>query len=218
MPSIGTSLSGTGIFHHTGNLPGNTASAFLIPSLESTIVVLTNCLTLMDPTDLVGQLIISTLLNKSVIVNLTSLARGVRRASIASYGNLIEHLDNNKTSKPPRQPLSAYKGEYLSRAGNFVLAITPCKDGLSLKVKGSQRTTYDLLPYDGDTFYWPADHNDEVCNFSRFPNLWPDVHKYTFRTGSDGFFDCLVWGFEPGAKAEALWKRTEHRKEQLYRL
>lgn len=218
MLSTGTSSPEVEIFHHIGNLPGNTASVFLIPSLEGAIVVLTNCLPLMDPTDFVGQLIIATLLNDPVKMDFVGLSRAVRQTSVASYGNLAAYLDKNRTKTPPRHPLSAYEGEYSSRAGNFILSVTLRKDGLSVKVNGSQRTTYDLRPYDGDVFYWPADHDEEVCNLSRFPDLWPGIHKYAFCEGSGGVIDRLIWGFDPGAKAEVFWKRARHRKEQPHRL
>ena len=56
-----TSMTSPGvkIYHHTGNLPGFLASAFPIPSTEAAVVVLTNSVAFMDPTDVVGQLIVS---------------------------------------------------------------------------------------------------------------------------------------------------------------
>jgi hypothetical protein len=167
----------------------------------------------MDPTDFIGQLIISTLLDELVTIDFVNLSKAARRASIASYTTLIAYLDKCKTAKSHQHPLAAYEDDYLSRAGNFVLSVTASNNGLFVKVKGSQRTMYDLLPYDGDTFYWPADHNEEVCNRSRFPSLWPNVHKFTFGTDSDGVVDRLSWGHDPAAKAEPFWKRTGPRKE-----
>lgn len=112
-------------------------------------------------------------------------------------------LDKHKTTKPPQYPLSAYEGDYLCRVGKSVLSVTAHNYGLFIRVNGSQHTTYDLLPYDGDTFYRPADH-DEVCTRSRFPSLWPDVHKFTFVTNSDGAVDRLMWGHDPAVKAQVF--------------
>jgi len=84
------------------------ASAFLILYLETAIVVLTNCVALMDPTDFIGQLITSTLLDEPVIVNFVNLSKAAHWASIASYATLIAYLDKHKTAKPPQHPLAAY--------------------------------------------------------------------------------------------------------------
>jgi Domain of unknown function (DUF3471) len=181
-------------------------------------VALTNCLPLIDPTDFISQLIISTLLNEPVSADFVNLSTATRRASIVSYANLISYLDKRKTSKPPLHPLPEYEGEYISRAGNFVLSVTPRNEALLVRVQGSQRTTYDLLPHDSDMFYWPADRDEEVCTRFRFPSLWPDAHKFSFGTGSDGVIDHLIWGHDPAAKAEVFWKRSELRKEQLHKL
>lgn len=56
MPRIGSSSPGLEVNHHTGNVPGYLASALLIPFTESAVVVLTNSLPFVDPTDFVGQL------------------------------------------------------------------------------------------------------------------------------------------------------------------
>lgn len=51
MPRIGSSLLGVEVYHHAGNVPGFLASAFPIASTQSAIVILTNTLPYMDPTD-----------------------------------------------------------------------------------------------------------------------------------------------------------------------
>ncbi|KAL8835073.1 MAG: hypothetical protein Q9176_007141 [Flavoplaca citrina] len=54
MPRIGLNSTGLEIFHHAGNVPGYFSSAFLIPSTMTAVVILTNALSFVDPTDLVG--------------------------------------------------------------------------------------------------------------------------------------------------------------------
>ena len=64
LPIIGKNSPGLEIYHHTGNMPGFLASAFLVPSTQSGVVVLINALPFMDPTYLRGQLILSVLIGE----------------------------------------------------------------------------------------------------------------------------------------------------------
>jgi len=137
-------------------------------------------------------------------VDFVNLSKAARQATIASYGNLITYLDKHLMSKPPQHPHAGYEGDYLSRAGNTILTVAARSYGLFIKVRGSQRTMYDLLPYDGDTFYWPADHDQEVCTRSRLPSLRSGVHKFGSGTGGDGVVYRLIWSHGPAAKVEVF--------------
>lgn len=217
MPRIGSNLPGEEIYHHSGNVPGFSATTFLIPSSESAIVVLTNSLPLMDPTDFVGQLIVSLLLGEEPPANLLQLCRNARSASLASYGALSAQLEKHKSSQPPRFPLSAYEGDYINAAKNFVLSITEYEKGLLLTVQHKPLTKYELLPYDGDTFYWPANRDAEMKQC-----MWPITttgwHKITFGATASSTIDHLVWKHDPFAKAEVFHKPTSlerTRREKL---
>lgn len=207
MPSFGTNLPNLEVFHHTGNLPGGLASAFLIPSFESAIVVLTNAIGLIDPTDLVGQLIASVLLGEKSNVNYVHLSKVARRASLDSYLMLAKTLVKGKTTKPPQHAPDAYEGDYWNAAGNFVLSISAQAGGLLMTVQRKPRVSYILLPYDGDTFYWPADREEELCHRSMFPTMYPSWHKVGFGTNINGSVDRLTWGHDYMAKPEVFSKR-----------
>ena len=140
----GINSPGVEIYHHTGNLPGFLASAFLIPSTETAVVVLTNSMALMDPTDLVGQLIVSILIadDKKPPNNFPELARTARSTMLNAYQKLATTLEKGKTAKPPRSPISVYKGHYWNAARNYCISIAARPKGLLMTVQGVPRTSY----------------------------------------------------------------------------
>jgi len=205
MPRIGSSSPGVEIYHHAGNVPGFLASTFLIPSSQSAVVVLTNALPFMDPTDFVGQLIVSVLLGSQPLEGLLELCKAGRPASLASYEALSASLEKDKTSRPSSSPIAAYVGEYVNSAGNFVLSVTPSEPGLTMTVQHMSLTRYNLLRYDGDTFYWPADRDAELKQC-----MWPIIsmgwHKVTFKSTNGGDIDHLLWKHDPVARADVFHK------------
>lgn len=153
MPRIGSSSPGLEVYHHTGNVPGYLASAFLIPFTESAVVVLINSLPFVDPTDFVGQLLLSHLPGEQPPQNLVELCKLGRSASLASYEALTVQLEKHKTTLPPGFRLTAYEDDYFNAAGNFILSITKRGEGILMMVPNMPLTKYQLVPYDGNTFY-----------------------------------------------------------------
>lgn len=206
MPRIGISSPGLEVYHHTGNVPGYFASAFLIPSTESAVVVLTNALPFVDPTDFVGQLLVSHLLGEQPPQNLLELCKIGRSASLASYKALTVQLEKHKTTLPPEFPLTAYEGDYFNAAGNFILSISKQGEGLLMTVQNMPKTKYQLVPYDGNTFYWPANRNAELkqCMWPIMSTGW---HKVTFGATNNAIVDQLIWKHDPFGRAEVFHKR-----------
>ncbi len=223
LPIIGESSPGLEIYHHTGNMPGFLASAFLVPSTQSAVVVLTNALPFMDPTDLVGQLILSVLIGEELPTNFVPLAKMARANGLSAYAALTAAVNKRKTSKPPRFALRAYEGCYWNVAENFCLDITVYGTmegaGLLMKVQGSLRTVYYLEPYDGDTFYWPPDREKELCEQGMWLNLRAASRKIVFGTSKDEqSISHLMWHHDGAAKPETFWKRTPRPQGERYRL
>ena len=209
VPHIGTDSPGLEIYHHTGNIPGFLASAFLVPSSESAVVVITNSLPLMDPTDFVGQSMLSLLLGERTQVDFVKLCNMACSASLASYQVLSAQLTKRKTAKSPTFPLTAYEGDYYNVAENFVLSIKAQPPGLLMTVQGMLQTRYNLLPYDGDTFYWPANREEELCKRGMWPFTAPGWHKIGFETSDKAGVHRLVWKHDPLAKPEVFRKLVD---------
>ncbi|MCJ1438933.1 hypothetical protein MMC27_008323 [Xylographa pallens] len=206
--TTGSSSPGLQVYHHTANLPGFFASAFLIPSSESAIVVMTNSFPLLDVTDFAGQSIISLLLGEKPLEDVISLSESVRSASLASYARMNGRLENRKTGRLPQLPFSAFEGDYINRAGNFVLSVIARRGGLLMKVQPPSQTCYDLLPYDRNTFYWPADREAEICKRGMWPFLSLGWHQIVFGASDDGTgIEHLTWAHDLSARPETFRKR-----------
>ena len=223
LPIIGKSSPGLEICHHTGNIPGFLASAFLVPSTQSGVVVLTNALPFMDPTDLVVQLILSVLIGEELPTNFVALAKMARANGLSAYAALGAAVDKRKTVKPPRFPLRAYEGCYWNVAENFRLTITAYGKiegaGLLMKVQDSPRNIYYLEPYDGDTFYWLPDREKELCEQGMWLNLRAASHEIVFGTSKDEqSISHLMWHHDAAAKPETFRKRTPRSQGERYRL
>ena len=207
VPRIGTTRPGVEIFHHTGTIPGFLASCFLLPATESAVVVLTNSLPLMDPTNFVGQAIVALLLDEAPPQNYPRLSRAAALSSVGAYATLQAALTKGKTSVHPTLPLAAYAGDYWNEADNYVLAITERGAGLHMVPQRATRTELDLEVYDGNTFYWPADRELELCGKGMWPFLSTGWHKITFRLSADGSeVETLTWHHDPLPKPEVFWR------------
>ena len=175
----------------------------------------------MDPTDLVGQLILSVLIGEKPDTSFVSLAKTARANGLAAYGALTATINEGKTSRPPRLPLTAYEGRYWNVADNFCIAITTSGTsdgtGLLMKVQDAPRTSYHLKPYNGDTFYWPPDREKELCEKGMWLNLLASSHKIVF--GGDGQrINHLFWHYDAAARPEMFRKSESSSKGQRHRL
>lgn len=182
---------------------------FLIPSSETAIVALTNSFSLSDPTDFAGRLLLSAILGEAPPINFVGLSRLVQKNHLDSYSKLASKLEREKTTKPPSHPLVAYEGDYFNSLGNCFLRIKTQRNGLLMAVQDMEFTRYSLLPYDGDTFYWPANREQELCVERRAPWIWHGLHKIVFAVNHAGEVSELSWDFDPGAKPEVFKKSLD---------
>jgi CubicO group peptidase (beta-lactamase class C family) len=205
-PHPGAQNVGLEVYHHTGNWPGYAASMFLIPSSETAIVVLTNSIALSDPTDFTGRLILSVVLNENIPTNFAELSKMVKQSQFDSYSKLNIALQTGRTAVPPHYPLASYEGRYFNSMGNYVIEVQAEKHGLLMIAQGKKFTRFSLLPYDGNTFYWPANREHELCKNYGFPLINLGYHKVVFAANADGFIESLAWDFDPGAKPYVFQK------------
>ena len=166
----------------------------------------------MDPTDLVGQLILSVLIGEEPPTNLVQLAKMARTNRLSAYAALTAAVNKRKTTKPPRIPLRAYEGCYWNAADNFCLTVTADGAGLLMKVQESPQNIYHLEPWDGDTFCWPPDREKELCEQGMWLNSRAAPHEIVFGTARDGeSIDRLMWHHDAAGKPETFRKRTGER-------
>ncbi|PVH88846.1 beta-lactamase/transpeptidase-like protein [Cadophora sp. DSE1049] len=196
MPLVGKSLNKV-VLHHNGNLSGFLASIMIIPETETAIVVLGNSMPFTDPPDLVGQLLLESLLEEPVPNDYVQLARKSRAAHEASYVELAKNLEAEKGT-PSSRLLEQYTGRYFNSIGNFVIEITPKADRLLMVVQDIDVVSYDLFSYSGETFCWgPPDREAEEAGQAMFPRAYTGFHKVLFQSQSGGNIDSLVWAYDP---------------------
>jgi CubicO group peptidase (beta-lactamase class C family) len=207
IPKIGSQNEGLEVYHHTGAVPGFHASMFMVPSTESAVVVLTNSLPLLDPTDFTAQLILSILLGEPPLQNeFLALSEIARPIQIIGYERLGAALEKKKTEIPPSFPLSQYEGDFHNALGNMTYTMKVMGDGLNMKIKGKPKTEYLLLPYDGDKFCWKPNREEELCEKAMWPFLSPEHHKIVFQVSSNGIVEGFVWFHDPLGKPETFRK------------
>ena len=210
-PTMGATKAGLEIWHHTGNLPGFQASAFLIPETQSAVVALTNSVAFGDPTDFITQRLLGILIGEKPNEQLVPLAKAARDSALNLYPKLQAHLLKGRTGKANR-PAEAYRGHYWNAARNFCLTILPQPGGgrLLMKVQDVPRTSYLLQPYDGDTWWWPPDREDELLNKGMWAQQNPGFHLISFGTGTtSGRVDRLEWQHDLTADPETFVRRDE---------
>ncbi|KAJ4300072.1 hypothetical protein N0V90_005321 [Kalmusia sp. IMI 367209] len=214
-PLFGLDLSGTEVYHHTGNLPGYFHSIYLLPGTHSGVVCLSNATPLMDPTDFSAQLLLGALLGSRTVPDYPSVALSARSNQLRWYAQLAKYLQINRTDKPPTLPLISYSGAYANRANTLVLEVTAVEQGLHVSVRGRPSTTYQLRPWNGDTFYWEADRDKEVCEKAMWPIPSPQWHLITFCLGQRGV-ETLKWQVDAMAGGpDAFQRQDEARRIKL---
>jgi hypothetical protein len=110
-------------------------------------------------------------------------------------------------------PLSSYTGVYLIEGHNFAIRVHVDTDGTGLvvSVRGSSLTTYNLLPRDGDTFYWRIDREEEMCVKGMIPVPIAVTQLMHFAV-SGNRVDNLQWRHEMFWKEPEIFRKADHRK------
>jgi len=207
LPPYGTTLACTEVFHHSGTSPGHLGAMYLVPSTESAVVAFTNSQSLMDPVDFAAQLALSVLLGEKPVVDFLKMAQLARTITLKNYGMLAKVVAEGKTNVPPTKPLVAYEGDYYNAIHNFVISVTVTGDCLDVNMQRG-RGGFTLLPYDGDTFYWPVDREEETCTKMLWGFMYKDWHLFRFETDANGEVERLTWKHDPYLTSPEVFKRT----------
>jgi CubicO group peptidase (beta-lactamase class C family) len=203
----GMSLAGTEVFHQSGTALGHLGALFIVPSIESAVVVFTNSQPLMDPADFVAQLALSVLLGEAPSVDFVKMAELARAATLENYKMLEKAVAKGKTDVLPTLPLSAYEGDYYNAIHNFVLSVTVAGSSLSVRMQRGN-TGFTLSPYDGDTFYWPVNREEEMCNKGMWGFMYKDWHLFRFETNSNGEVEKLFWRHDPYVASPEIFTKV----------
>ncbi|KAF2448051.1 beta-lactamase/transpeptidase-like protein [Karstenula rhodostoma CBS 690.94] len=203
----GKSLAGTDVYHHSGTALGHLGALFLVPSTESAVVAFTNSQPLMDPADFVAQLALSRLLGPPPSLDFVKLAKLARAITLDNYKVLEDLIAKGRTDVPPTKPLAAYQGDFYNAIHNFVFSVSVTDDGLNIRLQRG-KTNFDLLPYDGDTFYWRVDREEEMCKKGMWGFMYKDWHLFRFEINSHGEVEKLLWKHDPYLASPEAFTKT----------
>ncbi|KAK4205568.1 putative D-aminoacylase [Triangularia verruculosa] len=199
-PMLGKGLPSRLGFFHQGNIPGFTSFAAVFPETSSAVVVLTNSLGLTDSPRLVGQLLIEELFGNAInATDYSEYAKVNARESAATMSNVEKELIRHRTVYQPLHPLSEYVGKYYNLIGNFFIEIQELNGGLAISFMGTDRDRFDLEPYQCNSFFWVASH-DEMAQRARYTTSPKEFYIIKFGhinieagsdTDSDSDFDVI---------------------------
>jgi hypothetical protein len=168
---------------------------FLVPRTQSGVVVHTNATSRLDTSDFSAQLLLAALLNIPAPAITPTLAQSVVKIQASWYTGLAAFLENCKTDDPPTHPLEDYAGTYWNALGSFKIEVTVAGLGLHVSFQGKLLMGYDLLPCNGDTFYWPASRGHELVDRGMWSAPFPPWHLVSFVTSETQVLG-LTWQHE----------------------
>lgn len=204
---FGTANPGRIIFHQVATFTGYNGSMFLDPQSQSAIFVLVNSLPLFDVTDIVGRLLLGTIIGEQHKLDFVELAKSVKSANALLYDYYRASLRKMKTEQSPSFPLKEYEGDYWNKDRIICYTVYAKNDSqLCAAVKGSRFTAYILVPWGGDTFCFAPNRIVELSQ-----SMWPFTSLksriFTFNGDKDGI-RSFTWhhDFTPGSKPETFSK------------
>lgn len=207
LPAYGKTLAGMEVFHQSGTALGHAAALFLVPETQSAVVAFTNSQPLMDPVDFAAQLALAVLLGEKPGVDFVKSAELARTMTFRNYHKLKEAVAQGKTDVPPTKSLDAYVGDYYNAIHNFVLSVTVTGNNLTVKMQYGD-TGFVLSPYDGDTFYWPVDREEEMCSRGMWGFMYKDWHLFNFAINSNNEVESVSWKHDPYVASPETFKKT----------
>lgn len=198
------------VIYHQGSMAGYTASAFLIPSSESAIVVLSNSISLNDCADWVGQLILEALIDVEERNDYKKYARESADAHLAKFPAMRQSLDANRVPDTKPKILDAYLGNYHNHIGDFHIEVTKSQQskGIQLAFQGLDSQVWEMEHYHHDSFLWLMSRDEAVCR-ARFPYSPEKLYRLDFLTNKDGEVDSLLWAHDADGPPEKFYRSKD---------
>lgn len=121
-----------------------------------------------------------------------------------------------KTIDQPTRDVTAYTGRYYNTVGNFFIDIIQTDGGIQVAYMGSSTDTFDLTPYESDSFFWWLDF-DESAKRARLPGYPREFFILKFGCPStsswlsrDVEMGCMTWKheFQFAGAGEVFQKKT----------
>ncbi|KAH8707168.1 beta-lactamase/transpeptidase-like protein [Phaeosphaeriaceae sp. PMI808] len=213
---FGTANEGRAVFHQVASFTGYNGSMLLDPQSKSAIFVLVNSLPLFDITDMLGKLLLGTILGEQNQKDHIKLAKSVKKTNMVLYDAYKAGLEAKKTEKSPSFPLKDYEGDYWNETKIMCYMVHAHGDRqLRVQAKGSSLTNYVLEPLGGNVFYLPPNREVELSQ-----SMWPFTSLksriFKFNCSEDKVLN-FSWHHDitPGTKPETFSKEAENLHSKL---
>ncbi|KAI0387446.1 putative D-aminoacylase [Hypomontagnella monticulosa] len=202
MPIIGNQVPPELVIFHQGSMPGTLAAVILLPSTNSSIVVLSNTLALTDVADWVGQLVLEEVLDVpfEARADMVGLAKITIVENLKWYPDIINQLERERKNGTSPKELDQYVGVYWDDIHVFKIVVTLEKGSLYWALQGLENEKFQLKHYEDDTFTWLQPRNELsrrgrwVVGGDQITSFW----KVEFKTNDAGLIDRLHWEHDAG--------------------
>ena len=133
------------------------------------VIVLQNSLAPFDVADIVGQLLLETMLDVPEPNDYVELALEFSRLGLSHLDKVRADLDCRRTGGTSPQPLEVYCGTYWNIIRNFRIDIFKDDKKLYMRFQDSKAEVYSLEHYENDVFCWLMSYN-ETARRGRYIN------------------------------------------------
>lgn len=197
MPLVARGVSPTLVFYHQGSLPGALSSMAIIPSLDISIVVMSNTLSLNDCPDWVLQLLIEEILDAPYRNDYIEFAKRSRNATIWRHNEIGAYLERKRVKGTYPKPLDAYVGTYWNAQRYLKIKVTLSNGKLAWALQGLDSEEFELVHYENDTFLWYK-NRDYLVSRGRWVDQPPIYWKLRFCSNAAGEIASVKWTNDPG--------------------
>lgn len=207
LPIIGQGLPRTRVVYHNGSLPGALSSVHLVPNEELVVVVLSNTFAFADMPDLLGGLVLNTVLGATSQPDLTDLVEEAKRNSMQIYSKVAAELRADRRPGTQKKRLLEYVGSYISAEGILKLDVHMNGSGLRMFVQGNPDVFYDLEHHHDNVFAWDCDRDADVRR-AMFPQVFAEIRKISFLTDNSGQVNAIHWVYAKDEPNGEVFRRT----------
>ncbi|EHK16215.1 uncharacterized protein TRIVIDRAFT_196045 [Trichoderma virens Gv29-8] len=186
-PILGSGSASRLMIHHQGQIAGNVGYAALFPETTTAVVVLGNSAGFTDSMRLLGQILVETVFGNNVNFDeYLGIAIEASKSTIESVKAVHSTLIAGKTVDQPTRAIKAYTGRYYNTIRNFFIDVNEVNGKLQVAYMGSPHDTFDLIPYQTDSFFWWLDFN-ESAKRARLPGYPKEFFILKFSLPSHEF-------------------------------
>lgn len=191
------------VIAHGGSLPGYHSSIALLPEIGASVVICTNSIALGDVSGWASLAVIEALIETPSPSSFVGLAEEAAGNAVQNVNKLRKQLEDGKTMEGTKhRELTEYVGQYVDEAHhNWVIEIRKSRGGKGLDVvfQGVESQTWALSHYEGDTFLWLAEREEQAKRgrMVTYP-LVANHFKLIFQAGEKGGIERICWPHEAG--------------------